>query len=136
MGTRKKHNEKFLNVLGVTVDQIKNIAIFIHPIMPDASIKILQIIGISETTLLFEDMKAINLYGNKLSKVNHLLIGTIMIIDSHCHLISTRYEKPINEIIDICDASNISLLLNIATKEKNLMKLKVSVININKFITV
>ena len=41
-----------------------------------------------------------------------------MIIDSHCHLISSRYEKPINEIIDICEASNISLLLNIATKEK------------------
>ena len=56
----------------MTVDQIKNIAIFIHPIMPDASIKILQIMGISETKLLFENMKAINLYGNKLSKVNHL----------------------------------------------------------------
>ena len=41
-----------------------------------------------------------------------------MIIDSHCHLISSRYEKPIHEIIDICEASNISLLLNIATKEK------------------
>ena len=41
-----------------------------------------------------------------------------MIIDSHCHLISSRYEKPIKEIIDICMASNIDLLLNIATKEK------------------
>ena len=41
-----------------------------------------------------------------------------MIIDSHCHLISNRYKKPINEIIDICKSSNISLLLNIATKEK------------------
>ena len=41
-----------------------------------------------------------------------------MIIDSHCHLISSRYEKPINEIISICEASNISLLLNIATKEQ------------------
>ncbi len=41
-----------------------------------------------------------------------------MIIDSHCHLISSRYKKPIHEIIDICEASNISLLLNIATKEK------------------
>ena len=41
-----------------------------------------------------------------------------MIIDSHCHLVSSRYEKPINEIIDICEASNISLLLNIATKEQ------------------
>ena len=40
-----------------------------------------------------------------------------MIIDSHCHLISSRYEKPIHEIIDICKDSNISLLLNIATKE-------------------
>ena len=41
-----------------------------------------------------------------------------MIIDSHCHLISSRYEKPINEIINICEASKISLLLNIATKEQ------------------
>ncbi len=41
-----------------------------------------------------------------------------MIIDSHCHLISSRYEKPIHEIIDICKASNVNLLLNIATKEQ------------------
>ncbi len=68
----KNDNEKFLNVLAVTVDQIKNIAIFINPIMPDASIKILQILGISETKLLFENMKDIKLYGNKLSRVNHL----------------------------------------------------------------
>ena len=40
-----------------------------------------------------------------------------MIIDSHCHLISSRYEKPIHEIIDTCKNSNISLLLNISTKE-------------------
>tara|TARA_Y100000816_G_scaffold74110_1_gene49997 strand:+ start:381 stop:1163 length:783 start_codon:yes stop_codon:yes gene_type:complete len=40
-----------------------------------------------------------------------------MIIDSHCHLISSRYKEPINKIIDICEANNISLLLNIATKE-------------------
>ena len=35
-------------------------------------LKILQIMGISKSKLLFENMKAINLYGNKLSKVNHL----------------------------------------------------------------
>ena len=40
-----------------------------------------------------------------------------MIIDSHCHIIESRYEKPISEIIDICEAGNIDLLLNIATKE-------------------
>ena len=40
-----------------------------------------------------------------------------MIIDSHCHLLSSRYEKPINEIIDKCRKNNLSLLLNIATKE-------------------
>ena len=40
--------------------------------MPDTSIKILEIIGISEAKLLFENMKAINLHGNKLSRVNHL----------------------------------------------------------------
>ena len=47
-----------------------------------------------------------------------------MIIDSHCHLISSRYEKPIHEIINICEASNISLLLNIATKEKEFNEMK------------
>ena len=41
-----------------------------------------------------------------------------MIIDSHCHLISSRYEKPIHEIINICKACNISILLNITTKEQ------------------
>ena len=40
-----------------------------------------------------------------------------MIIDSHCHLISSRYEKPIHEIIDTCVSCNIGLLLNISTKE-------------------
>jgi len=40
-----------------------------------------------------------------------------VIIDSHCHLISRRYEKPIQEIIDTCEYYNISLLLNISTKE-------------------
>ena len=40
-----------------------------------------------------------------------------MIIDSHCHLISSRYEESIHEIIKICTASNIGLLLNITTKE-------------------
>ena len=40
-----------------------------------------------------------------------------MIIDSHCHLLESRFEKPINDIIDICEASKIKLLLNIATKE-------------------
>ena len=41
-----------------------------------------------------------------------------MIVDSHCHLISNRYKKPLHEIIDTCMASNIGLLLNIATKEQ------------------
>ena len=40
-----------------------------------------------------------------------------MIIDSHCHLISSRYERPIDEIFDLCKASNIAILLNITTKE-------------------
>ncbi len=40
-----------------------------------------------------------------------------MIIDSHCHLLASRYEIPVNELIEICIAENVSLLLNIATKE-------------------
>ena len=56
----------------MTADQIKNIAIFINPIMPTTSSKILATMSVSETELLFEKIKAINLYGNKLSNVNHL----------------------------------------------------------------
>ena len=51
-----------------------------------------------------------------------------MIIDSHCHLLSSRYEKPINEIIDKCRKNNLSLLLNIATKETEFDE----IINISK----
>ncbi len=40
-----------------------------------------------------------------------------MIIDSHCHLLASRYDIPVNEVIENCFADNISLLLNIATKE-------------------
>ena len=40
-----------------------------------------------------------------------------MIIDSHCHLLASRYDIPVNEVIENCFAENISLLLNIATKE-------------------
>lgn len=40
-----------------------------------------------------------------------------MIIDSHCHLLASRYDMPVNEIIENCFSENISLLLNIATKE-------------------
>tara|TARA_A100001015_G_scaffold287225_1_gene356768 strand:+ start:181 stop:666 length:486 start_codon:yes stop_codon:yes gene_type:complete len=40
-----------------------------------------------------------------------------MIIDSHCHLLAGRYDVPVNEVIESCFAENISLLLNIATKE-------------------
>ena len=40
-----------------------------------------------------------------------------MIIDSHCHLLASRYDIPIDEVIENCISENISLLLNIATKE-------------------
>ena len=40
-----------------------------------------------------------------------------MIIDSHCHLLASRYDIPVNEVIENCFAENVSLLLNIDTKE-------------------
>ena len=40
-----------------------------------------------------------------------------MIIDSHCHLLASRYDIPVYKVIENCFAENISLLLNIATKE-------------------
>ena len=56
----------------MTANQIKNIAIFINPIMPHTSSKIFQTLSISETKLLFEKMNTIDLHDKKLSKVNHL----------------------------------------------------------------
>ena len=44
----KNDNEKFLNVLAVTTDQIKKIALFINPIMPQTSIEILKLIGVTK----------------------------------------------------------------------------------------
>ncbi len=69
----EKDNEKmFINVLATTVEQIKNIAFFIEPIMPDTSEKILKTIGVEGINFTFAEMKRINVFGNKLSKVNHL----------------------------------------------------------------
>ena len=68
----KNNKEKFLNVLAVTANQIKNIALFINPIMPQTSIKILETMNVSENKLLFDKIESINISGNKLTKVNHL----------------------------------------------------------------
>ena len=68
----KESEEMFLNVLAVTAEQIKNIAFFIEPIMPNISKEMLGIFGVDKVNLKFEDMKKINIFGNKLSKVNHL----------------------------------------------------------------
>jgi len=68
----KNDNEKFLNVLAITTDQIKNIALFINPIMPQTSIKIFKLIGVKKKHFLFDEMNAIDIFGNKLSKVDHL----------------------------------------------------------------
>ena len=68
----KNNKEKFLNVLAVTANQIKNIALFINPIMPQTSIKILETMNITEKNLLFDKIESINISGNKLTKVNHL----------------------------------------------------------------
>ena len=68
----KENEEMFLNVLAVTAEQIKNIAFFIEPIMPNISKEMLEIVGVDKVNLKFEDMKRVNIFGNKLSKVNHL----------------------------------------------------------------
>ena len=68
----KESEEMFLNVLAVTAEQIKNIAFFIEPIMPNISKEMLGIVGVDKANLKFEDMKKVNIFGNKLSKVNHL----------------------------------------------------------------
>ena len=68
----KNDNEKFLNVLAVTTDQIKNIALFINPIMPQTSIKMFKLIGVKKKHFLFDEMNSIDIFGNKLSKVDHL----------------------------------------------------------------
>ena len=68
----KNDKDKFLNVLAITTEQIKNIAIFIYPIMPQKSEKILNIIGIKKSQISFKEINNINIEGNKLSAVSHL----------------------------------------------------------------
>ena len=40
-----------------------------------------------------------------------------MIVDSHCHLTSTKYNTSIKKILKNCKENKINLLLNISTKE-------------------
>ena len=68
----KDDKEMFMNVLAATVEQIKNIAFFIYPIMPNKSRELLKIIGIENTNMTFDEMKRVNVFGNKLLKVSHL----------------------------------------------------------------
>ena len=68
----KNNEEMFLNVLAITAEQIKNIAFFICPIMPDTSKEILKLIGINDVKLIFDTMNRTNVFGNKLLKINHL----------------------------------------------------------------
>ena len=68
----KSDKDKFLNVLAITTEQIKNIAIFIYPIMPQKSEKILNIIGIKKSQISFKEINNINIEGNKLLAVSHL----------------------------------------------------------------
>ncbi len=68
----KINEEEFLNVLATTAEQIKNIAFFINPIMPDTSKEILKLIGIIDASFTFDTMNRTNVNGNKLSKIKHL----------------------------------------------------------------
>jgi methionyl-tRNA synthetase len=68
----KSDKEKFLNVLAVTTEQIRNIAFFINPIIPETSIKILKTIGIDECQFSFKKINNHNIVGNNISSVNHL----------------------------------------------------------------
>ena len=68
----KSDKENFLNVLAVTTEQIRNIAFFINPIIPQTSIKILQTIGIDECQFSFKKINNHNIVGRNISKVNHL----------------------------------------------------------------
>ena len=68
----KNNEERFLNVLAITAEQIKNIAFFISPIMPSTSKEILKLIGINDVKLIFDTMNRTDVFGNKLSKINHL----------------------------------------------------------------
>ena len=68
----KNDKDKFINVLAITTEQIKYIAIFIYPIMPQTSEQIYKILGIKESQIPFKDMSNINIEGNRLSTVKHL----------------------------------------------------------------
>ena len=50
----KIDHDRFKNVLSITCELIKRIGILIHPIMPDTSKKILDILNISDDIVSFE----------------------------------------------------------------------------------
>ena len=68
----EKDLDEFSNVLGLTAESIKKIAFLINPIMPDASIRILSMLGVSNISFSLEQEELTLIGGNNLGEIKHL----------------------------------------------------------------
>ena len=69
---KKTNNDKYQDVLFVTVNLIKQIGVLIYPIMPSTSKKIINIININDNEINIEKIINAKLSGNKLNKISPL----------------------------------------------------------------
>ena len=68
----EKDIDEFSNVLGLTAESIKKIAFLINPIMPDASIRILSMLGVNDISFSLEQEELTLIGGNNLGEIKHL----------------------------------------------------------------
>ena len=69
---KKANNDKYQDVLFVTVNLIKQIGVLIYPIMPSTSKKIINILNIDDDEINIEKIINAKLSGNKLNKISPL----------------------------------------------------------------
>jgi len=68
----EKDIEEFSNVLGLTAESIKKIAFLINPIMPDASLRILSMLGVNDNNFSLKQEELTSIGGNNLGEIKHL----------------------------------------------------------------
>ena len=68
----KNDIDRFNAVLNITCDLIKRIGIFIYPIMPDTSNKLMKMMNINIKEISFSKMNSYSIDGNKINPLSQL----------------------------------------------------------------
>ena len=119
----KKDNEERLNtIVYTTFEIIRKVSFMLYPIIPESSLKALEIFGINENDINYSSISNNNYLkpGNKINKIGILFKKIEKMIDSHCHL---DHEPCINDLENIIKRSKdigIQKLLTICTTHKSL----------------